>query len=413
MPDPTPLRRLTQDLLVALYPRGSDRDEYRARVESRGTYLAAGAFVLAVLAGLALYLGRDVPLWGDHSVGVYAALVGGVAAAAGCAAGYLQAARSPEGAWRRALPALQRIIDVVAITVLHVVIVLMLLLIVFFSLQQAFRDLALDPFTAIMITGVTAAIAAYGSFLSATALDARRLSTLLAVFVVAGIMTSMVTAPEPEWWRLHFSELGAHGGVSGISFNLTMIIAGPVLASLALYIVADLRRWEAHSPPSPRRNIRLFGIGFVIVGASLVGVGLVPVNESLLFHNIFATGMAVVFGLLLLSLRWILDGLPRAVFVFSDVLVAGIVLAALLWWPVGYYSLTAVEIIAAAVIFTWLIVFIRNIAALTEGLPPAPARAGGDDRGPEREGGGNRDPERAGRGDRDPERPSGPASGIR
>lgn len=37
---------------------------------------------------------------------------------------------------------------------------------------------------------------------------------------------------------------------------------------------------------------------------------------------------------------------------------------AAMYFPVGYYNLTAVELIAASLVFAWLIVLIRNLAAV-------------------------------------------------
>ncbi|MGG7462811.1 hypothetical protein [Plantibacter sp. YIM 135347] len=261
-----------------------------------------------------------------------------------------------------------------AITLLQVTILSMVMLAVFFSLQQAFRDLVVDTFTGVMITAVVAAVAAYAMYLSAVHLNAQRLSGLLAVFVLAGVMVSMVTSQDPEWWKLHFSELGAGVGLSRYSFNLTLIVAGFVMSTLGLYIAADLRRWERTAEPSPTRNVRVVQVAFVVIGLALAGIGVVPVNVSLLIHNTFATGMALAFVALLIGLRWILDGLPRAVFVFSDALLVGVAVAVVLWWPIGYYNLTALELIAASLIFTWLIVFIRNIGALVGDVEGADSR---------------------------------------
>ena len=35
-----------------------------------------------------------------------------------------------------------------------------------------------------------------------------------------------------------------------------------------------------------------------------------------------------------------------------------------MYFPFGYYNLTAVELIAASLVFAWLIVLIRNLAAV-------------------------------------------------
>lgn len=363
------VRQWGEYLATAIYPEGSRRDEELAAVESRGTYTAAGAFAFAALVGLIVFFGREIPLWGQFSVGTVATIVAVVCGIVGTVMGYVASWRTPTGQWRKGLHVVQRIIDTVTITLLQVTILALVMLVVFALLQQGFQDLTVDTFTGLMITATLSAITAYTSYLSAVHLDARRLAGLLAAFVVAGVTVSMVTATQADWWRYHFSELGAGTGVSSDSFNLTLILAGLVLATLGLYIAADLRRWEKTVAPSRTRNIPLVQAAFVVIGVGLAGVGLVPVTTSLILHNTFATGLGLAFVALLVGLRWCLDGLPRAVFVFSDALLIGIGVATLLWWPVKYYNLTALELIASALIFTWLIVFVRNIGALVAQLP--------------------------------------------
>jgi hypothetical protein len=62
-------------------------------------------------------------------------------------------------------------------------------------------------------------------------------------------------------------------------------------------------------------------------------------------------------------------GLPRlvprmpVVFVVVGYVFLGVVLFASVLFALGIYNLTAVEIIGFALIFTWLIVLIRNISA--------------------------------------------------
>lgn len=94
------------------------------------------------------------------------------------------------------------------------------------------------------------------------------------------------------------------------------------------------------------------------MGAMLAGVGLVPVNVSLLIHNLCASGMAAMFFGLLVGGRWILRGMPRAYFVASWVFLAA-TLASVVLFVVGYFGLTAFEIIVFALIFGWIAVFIR------------------------------------------------------
>jgi hypothetical protein len=73
--------------------------------------------------------------------------------------------------------------------------------------------------------------------------------------------------------------------------------------------------------------------------------------------------MAVLFGGLLIGLRWLLDGFSRAFMFFSDLTLIVIAVSAILFWPVEYYNLAAFELAAAGVIFAWLIIFLRYLDA--------------------------------------------------
>jgi hypothetical protein len=40
---------------------------------------------------------------------------------------------------------------------------------------------------------------------------------------------------------------------------------------------------------------------------------------------------------------------------------------------IGYYTLTAVELVAGILVFTWIVLFIRNAAALEQAARSAPS----------------------------------------
>ena len=94
----------------------------------------------------------------------------------------------------------------------------------------------------------------------------------------------------------------------------------------------------------------------------LAGVGLVPVDVNLIVHNLSASGMAVMYLVLLISGPRFLRGMPRTYFVSSWAFLIALV-ATVVLFVFGYFSLTALEIIAFALIFGWIAVFIRFLAA--------------------------------------------------
>ncbi len=75
-----------------------------------------------------------------------------------------------------------------------------------------------------MLAGAAAALTAYVTYYSATHLDLQLLATVLAVFLVLGVLASMLTASDPQWWKENLSALGMTDDLSARAFNLTLIV---------------------------------------------------------------------------------------------------------------------------------------------------------------------------------------------
>ena len=102
-----------------------------------------------------------------------------------------------------------------------------------------------------------------------------------------------------------------------------------------------------------------------VVGVFLGMVGLFPVDRFFALHTGVASGMVVAFGVLVIALpRWI-PSMPRA-FVALGWLFLAVTLLLAVFFFIGYYTLTAVELVAGILVFTWIVLFIRNAAALAQ-----------------------------------------------
>ena len=112
----------------------------------------------------------------------------------------------------------------------------------------------------------------------------------------------------------------------------------------------------------PWSRARYVKWSLVLIGIFLACVGIFHVDDFFWIHNSVATGMAVVFALLVFRMPAVVPGLPRAFFVVGFIFIAVIATVAV-FFAIGYYNLTAVEIVAFALIFTWLIVLIRMVSA--------------------------------------------------
>lgn len=339
--------------------------------ESRALVIGgAGFLILGVIAFL--LVGREpVALSGRGSVGDIAALgtaaLGAAAVVVGSREGReFEAPHAPGG--RRA----RHIVDIAALALAHSCIFLLGWLALFSIFQRAFVGAVLYPLAAAILVGVTGAVSSYAAYLSAVTMNAYRLAALLAVFLVTGVLTSMLTAEDPQWWQENLSALGMSSDVSGVAFNVTLIVAGVVVTTLAGYSTRTLES-TAGTAPARRRVRRLEG-GITLIGVLLACVGLFPVDEQFWLHTAAASGMVVVFGTLIVRMRSLVPAIPATFNVLGLLFLAVIAFAVVMYFPFAYYNLTAVELIAASLVFAWLIVLIRNLAAVdADQLAASPA----------------------------------------
>ncbi|WP_102158089.1 hypothetical protein [Zhihengliuella halotolerans] len=355
----------------------------QALVESRALIAGGLAALFALVVGLVGFEGYRPSLAGDRSVAVFAAVTSGIAAGAGFVAGYLQTIRGTHS-WLSARPLARQIVDGAALVVVHASIAVMSSLVVFRIFQDAFFGLTVDSYAGGVMLAIAAGIAAYASYDSGARINASTIALLLAGFMASGMLVSMLAAENPLWWHIMFSELGTGtaGQTSFWTFNTTITTSGVILTTLSAFVTRDLKLWadaldrrDEAVGRARRRFLRpraavvrwsLIGIGFC-----MMGIGLVTLHASEPVHTFFVRLLTAILLVLLLGIPLWAPGYPRAFYVFTYgavVLLAG---AAYLWFPLRYYNLTALELAAAGIVFSWLVVFIRNTTAVT-GTAAAP-----------------------------------------
>ncbi|GAB3396911.1 hypothetical protein GCM10027515_00600 [Schumannella luteola] len=342
--------------------------------DARG--LVAGAIALVVGAVFGAILSSPAPLWGAGSVGAVAAIFAGLAGGASFAVGYVLASRG--GARWRARRLWRHVLDTVGLAFTAAGVAVLLTSSLFAVLALAFRDLEVDRLAASAVVAATTGASALIMSAIASDMTTRRLSVLLGLFLLAGCFASMLTTEQPDWWRANFSTLGAGTAVSAATFNLTIIVAGTAILTLADFVTFDLharsRRAERVHGPTVVRGL-LF-----VVGVALIGVGWVPVSENEPLHKVFAYGLLAGFAALILVVPLAIAGLTRAFTSTTTVFLAVLLGMVLLYWPVGYFNTTALELLSVIVIFGWLMLFARTIGDPAESprlLETADARSVG------------------------------------
>jgi hypothetical protein len=339
-------------------------------IESVALAVALGGGIVGAVAALVGLGGQPATLGGPGSVGGIAATAAVLTGAPTFAWGYVRSSHS-EVRWR-IRSAWRRVLDTVGLTLTGSAMAGLLIVSVFTVFQLAFQELSLDPFAAALICAVTVGVGCYALFLLASQITTSRLASLLGLFLLAGVFSSMLSADDPRWWQQNFSYLGMGGTASAQAFNLTVIIAGLVITTLADYLTLDLRSRNSSSGVD-LRGVTVVRVALVVIGVALMGVGFSPVDLSVVVHNVFAISALAGFGLLLVLTPIVLRDLPRGFVVTTYLFVGVIAVVVLLFVPFGYYNLTAVELLAVLVIFAWLVLFTRNATPVPAAATPAPA----------------------------------------
>lgn len=330
------------------------QDDRERSLETLSLGVGAVAFVVVAFVALAVFQLQDAPIAGPGSAGQYAAISSAAAAFVAFIAGRYVVHEHQLGHTMKVLD----ILDVAALAFAHAVIALLTWTLLAVILEKGFIDAELFAIPLLIVAGAAGAVTAYLVFFSATHMDLQLLAVMLAVFLAEGVIASMLTASDPHWWMDNLSALGMTNDVSSITFNLTLIVAGFIVTTLARYATRAIPTPYAHG----LRNVRT---SLVIVGIFLSLVGVFTVDEFFGIHTIVASGMVVAFTTLVFGLRRWIPGLPQAFTALGFVFVAVILLLAI-FFAVGFYTLTAVELVAGILVFAWIVLFIRNAAALEQ-----------------------------------------------
>jgi hypothetical protein len=335
--------------------------ESRQTLESAALVVGAAVFVVVVIIAFFVFAGKDVPIAGAGSVGQFAAIVGGIAGVVVFvfARLVLNTRRTRVGAVQNAeydaAGVRLRWFDVAALALAHGVIALLAWTGLAALMAESFKGAVVFSFSAVILAGVTVALTAYVVFLSSVHLSPMLLSLVLAAFIVSGAITSMMSATDPLWWQKNLSTLGIGNDISSLAFNLTLIIAGIMVTTIAHYATAPL-------PATTRAEARgrsLVRAGLMIIGILLACVGAFPLDRNEAVHNFSASGMAIVYVVMVVAFPWLVPSIPR-VFVILGYVYVGVIVVLAAFFITGYYNLTAVELVAFTLIFSWLIVLLRN-----------------------------------------------------
>ncbi len=232
-------------------------------------------------------------------------------------------------------------------------------------LNNSFKNLALDAFISSAFVGIYSGVLIYLIIPVAMGMNTAIVARLFSIVMVSGIILSMLTNNNPNWWQVNFSYLGWGSGISSLSFNLTIIMAGLLVIALSTQFTNDLKRSKFIFDKKDV-NLNILSLLFIVLGIDMAGLGIFPYDKAPGVHDFLGYSMLIIFGVIVLSLRFIFPKIDKTFLTNSYLTLALIAFCYILFSVVGYFSLTAFELIGFIITFGWLLMFVRKISTMSK-----------------------------------------------
>lgn len=342
---------------------------WRLQTETRAVWATALCFAVGTAAGI-LMLGADPrPLTGAGSLALPIAAVAGVIAAASFAVSafiHRRGENTPMPRWQSVVSTLSSI----AVTVAFGAVTAMGVLLAAEIFAVGLQGLRLGPAGGGLLAGVSTAVGGRFAFGAGVRLRTADLAGILFGYLVIGTLFAMVTAADPRWWELNFSQLG--NGTGSWAFNGTLVVAGLLVATVGAYIGRDLHRILGDDALS---RIAWIVALWAATGVALAAVGLLPLHRMPVAHNIAAFATLALFAIAAVCTAARVPGSPRALVITTIGVIALVVVAVILWAVFRLYSATALEAIVVGLGLLWMMTLVRVLAILTPQESRPSARA--------------------------------------
>lgn len=244
-----------------------------------------------------------------------------------------------------------------------------LLIITGFSIiGDSFIDLSLDIMSTMMALTILAAGLAYIITKTLMLAHTSALFVNLSVFYLfATLFFSTYFQENPQWWQRSFSYLGMTDSNSKMIFNVGLVYTGILVVIWQAYFMEKFTVLLDIGVITPRTH-QIIRWALILAGILLAFVGIFRFGISPFFnvvHDVSATGMGVMVGLLMLFLRRLVNGYRPIFYMISITMVVLIVISAVLK-VMGVYNLVGLELIAFVLAGLWLVLFERSTSLLVD-----------------------------------------------
>jgi len=229
-------------------------------------------------------------------------------------------------------------------------------------LGMLFRGASFDYLTASIIVFVFSLLSNIAMVYFAQAMDVNVLSSVLTVVIISGVVISMAVNNQRYWWQHNLSFLGTSHASSGWQFNATLIFSAFLTVALIDYLFVSL---QASFPRS--RPLLILRVLLTVTAVDLGLVGVFPNNAaSHWLHDQFAMFLVYLIITLIIGIRWLLPQVTKDFLYLSYGVGVALVVAEILYQGIGYFSLTAFEMVGFALSFGWLLILLDRIETMVD-----------------------------------------------
>jgi hypothetical protein len=261
------------------------------------------------------------------------------------------------------LPRRAKVFNTITLCISLSLIAVMVTALIIALLNFIAKDLLLDRFLASAIVGVYASLVAYNIVPTALDMSTTRIVRIFSFVVIAGVILSMITAGNNDWWQINFSALGTASTppIASSTFNITMIISGLLLISLTSHLISEIPA-SITGTKKRDRKIGIMEIILVLIGLSMASIGALPYDRFPVAHDTLAYYMAFAFLVLILSLKYLVPNINKAFLVNSYFALASVIMLYVLFNKYAYISLTAFELLSFLITLGWIMMFANKIS---------------------------------------------------
>lgn len=188
-------------------------------------------------------------------------------------------------------------------------------------------------------------------------LSSRLLTNIFIAVIVSGVILAMISNQNLYWWKHNLSFLGTDKANDSWEFNLALFFSSLILLALVDCLFASLKRVFPKS-----RQLLVLRILLTLLAVDLGMVGAFPNNLAIHSLHTRLAGYLIFLVLgLIFGIRWLLPDISRDFQRISWMIAAALLAGEILFQVIGYLSLTAFEIMAFLLVFSWLVMLFERL----------------------------------------------------